>query len=661
MKNIFNMRVLLLIPILFLIIASLRIVYDYNNLVNNERSFAKKEAEVLNSLAMSNRNYYQKLFINKTIPLNKDTLKALPAYSSILISKKFSKDNLLNITIRAVSNRARNHLNATDIDELKAIDFFSKNRDKKYYFSYDNKEYYQYASALRIDNKCLLCHGSKEKAPKFIRESYSEAYNYKLGDVRGIMSIRIPSKSVRNYFIKNFISSIVYDILLFIVLFLGISYLFRKSKKINSMLTREVKEKTSELKATYVVDKLTNLPNRNQLIEDINNESQETYRYLALLNIDSFKDINDFYGHKAGDKILKDFTLFFVNKCPYGYSKIYKLPSDEFAIFLNTKKERVEFVPNVSNIISLIDKYKFIFENNEIFITVSCGISFNRPDLLTTADIALKKAKKDNKSVVVYDETMDISKKIIKNTENIELLRDAIKNDNIRAFYQPIYNVLEERIEKYECLVRIVQDDGTIVLPYRFLDVAIKSKQYFHITKIMITKSFEFFKDKDFEFSINLSILDMTNGDMIKFITTSLQNFSDPKRVVFEILENVELRNYEEIKSFIKVIKRFGCKFAIDDFGSGYSNFSHVYELNVDYLKIDSSLVKHIATNENSRIITKTIISFASSLGLKTIAEYVEDKESLDILEEMGVDYIQGYYIGKPSPGLISCAKKQAN
>jgi EAL domain-containing protein (putative c-di-GMP-specific phosphodiesterase class I) len=106
------------------------------------------------------------------------------------------------------------------------------------------------------------------------------------------------------------------------------------------------------------------------------------------------------------------------------------------------------------------------------------------------------------------------------------------------------------------------------------------------------------------------------------------------------------------MKGFIKEVKRYGCKIAIDDFGSGYSNFSHIFELNVDYLKIDGSLVKFITTDESSRVIVKTIVNFASNLGLKTIAEFVEDRDSLELLEKMGVDFIQGYYIGKPSSDL---------
>jgi c-di-GMP phosphodiesterase len=652
MNAMFNRKILRLFPIIFLVIILIRILYDYNNLLSNESGFAKKEAEVLNSYAMAHREYYQKLFIDKTIPLDENTLKGLPAYSSLDISKKFSKDNSLNITIRTVSDRARNHLNDADTDELKAINFFQNNKDKAEYFSGENKNYYQYASALVIDNKCLLCHGNKEDAPIFIRENYSDAYDYKLGDIRGILSIKIPTKSVRNYFFRNFIESVIYDIILLIALFFGISYIVKKSKTINTMLEKEVREKTSELRDMLVIDKLTNLPNRRQLIEDIQKYAASTSRHLALLNIDTFKDTNDFYGHSAGDKILKDLANSLVRFCINEENKIYKLPSDEFAVFSTIDEPQVEFIASLQYVIANIHKTEFVIDNNKIFIILSCGVASNENDLMTTADMALQTAKDKNTSMVVYDDSLDISSKVIENTKKITLLRDAITHNNIVPFFQPIYNIHTQKIEKYECLVRIVQDDGTIILPYQFLDVAIKSKQYLFITKIMIAKSFDFFRDKDYEFSINLSIVDVTSDEMLNFIIENLEKFSEPQRVVFEILENEKLGNYQEMKKFIKTIKKFGCKFAIDDFGSGYSNFAHIYELNIDYIKIDASLVKYITTDENSRIITKTIINFASNLGLKTIAEFVEDKESLDMLQKMGADYIQGYYIGKPEADL---------
>jgi len=168
----------------------------------------------------------------------------------------------------------------------------------------------------------------------------------------------------------------------------------------------------------------------------------------------------------------------------------------------------------------------------------------------------------------------------------------------------------------------------------------------------MINKSFEFFKDKDFEFSINLSMYDILNDNTVNFIMKKLETYKNSQKVVFEILENDKIENYEKMKKFIFEMKKFGCQFAIDDFGSGYSNFAHIYELNFDYIKIDSSLVKNIIKDEKSKIITKAIIDFSASLNIKTVAEFVEDKESLELLKELGVDFIQGYYIGKPSSKL---------
>ena len=647
MKNLFNQKVLNLIPIIFMLIIVFRILYNYNALVKKEEHFAQTEAEVLNEYVITHRNYYQNFFIDKTIPLNANTLVALPAHSSRGISHQFSKNNLLNITVRTVSDRARNPLNTADEDELKAIEFFKHNTNETQYFSSQNKQYYQFASVLKIEQKCLTCHGSKQSAPQFIQNQYDKAYGYKIGDVRGLISIKVPVNAVRSYFMSSFIESIIHDLLLLIVLFFAISYLTKKSKTINSILLKEIKEKTNELKKTYLTDKLTALPNRRQLLEDIKDKG-----HLALLNIDSFKDINDFYGHTSGDKILKDLTEIFKETYKNSDFKIYKLPSDEFAIYADSHISQNDFIHSVNTLMEIIQKRVFTINDNNIFIIMSCGVASNMKHLFSMADIALKSAKNTTHKLIVYDQSLDISQKMIANTTSLAVLKDAITHDQIVPFFQPIYNLSTKKIEKYESLVRIVQKDGTVVLPYQFLDTAIRSKQYTHITKIMIQKSFEFFKDNEYEFSINLSVIDMSNADTLKYIIDALQEFKQPQRVVFEILENDKLGSYEEIKKFIKVIKAFGCKFAIDDFGSGYSNFSHVHELNVDYLKIDASLVKSILTDKNSYIITKTIIDFASNIGLKTIAEYVEDKESLEMLREMGADYIQGYYIGKPEATL---------
>ena len=143
------------------------------------------------------------------------------------------------------------------------------------------------------------------------------------------------------------------------------------------------------------------------------------------------------------------------------------------------------------------------------------------------------------------------------------------------------------------------------------------------------------------------------NKNTTDFIRKKLLNFNNCDKIVFEILESEEIENFEVMKNFIHEIKAFGCKIAIDDFGSGYSNFSHILELDVDYLKIDASLIKNITTNDSSKVIVQGIVDFSKRLDIKTIAEYVETKEGVDLLTKLGIDYVQGYYIGKPEKDII--------
>jgi len=656
MNYLFNKKVLYLIPILFLIVILLRISFAYNEVEQRKYDFALKEAEVLNSHALAYRSYYQKLFINKSIPLNKKTLYALPAFSSYPISKTFSQDNKLNINIQTVSDRARNSLNNADMYELKAIEYFKNNIDKTQYFSDENIEFYQFAHVLKIEKKCLKCHGKKEDAPIFIQEKYENSYDYKIGEIRGIQSIKIPKDIINSYFIKNFIDSIIYDITLFIVLFIAIYLLIKKTNSLNIYLQNQINIKTNELRKTLITDRLTNLPNRLQLIEDIQRYKNSSSLHLGLINIDRFREINDFYGHKVGDIILQELATIISSLCGTN-NLIYKLPSDEFAILSKKKITQNEFHKNIQSIIKLLNSTNIDALGYFISISVSSGISSDKLSLLPTTDMALQVAKKNKKDIVIYDHNIDNKDNIENNINGIALIKDAIENDRFTPFFQPIYNMHTKKIEKYEALARIIQEDGTIITPFQFLDIAIKSKLYPHITKVMIEKSFEYFKDKEYEFSINLSIEDILNKQTHKFIVDKIKKFPTPQKIVFEILESDKVNNYEIIQEFIKDIKQFGCKFAIDDFGSGYSNFAHILELNIDYLKIDASLVKLITTDENSRVITKTIINFASSLGLKTIAEYVEDKEGLELLDKLGADYIQGYYIGKPQKTLQSLNK----
>ena len=240
-------------------IVILQVYHTYKQFKEEQSRFALSESKILSSFMLIHRKHYQNLFFDDTIPLNRDTLRALPAFSAYDISKKFSDLNNYNIKIQTVSDRARSKRNKADKQELKVIDFFQKNKDKKEYFKYiddQDNPYYQYGYALRINNTCLKCHGKVENAPKFIRESYKEAYDYKLGDIRGIISVKIPQEHTYIFTYDRFIDSLIFSISTFFIIYLVSIYVVFKRNKYILKIKQEVKKvkKASKAKSEFLAN-----------------------------------------------------------------------------------------------------------------------------------------------------------------------------------------------------------------------------------------------------------------------------------------------------------------------------------------------------------------------------------------------------------------------
>ncbi|MEA2051164.1 MAG: bifunctional diguanylate cyclase/phosphodiesterase [Campylobacterota bacterium] len=412
----------------------------------------------------------------------------------------------------------------------------------------------------------------------------------------------------------------------------------------------QVKQFTQELekKRKLYIDKLTNLPNRNKLLEDLENCSKSQ---LGLLNIDGFSEINDFYGFEIGDLYLIDIGSKLLNlSTKYNY-KLYKLPSDEYAIFNfeNDTKSNDTFIDDIKKILQSIEDSFYEDKDNTIAIYLSCGISFEDINLLKTADIALNHSRKMKKNFVIYDESISINKHIKDKHKWLSILKKAIKEDRIQAFYQPIYNIKTQKVEKYETLVRLIAEDGKVISPFFFLDIAKQAKLYNQITAIVINQSFEKFKDTNYEFSINISVEDIEHIPTVNLILDKLKNNPNiASRLVIELLEDEGIENFDMINSFITSVKSYGTKIAIDDFGTGYSNFSYLLKLNVDYLKIDASLIKNIDNDENSKKIVNTLVDFSKKIDAKTIGEFVHSKNVLNEIIIEDIDYAQGFYIDQP-------------
>jgi EAL domain-containing protein (putative c-di-GMP-specific phosphodiesterase class I) len=231
------------------------------------------------------------------------------------------------------------------------------------------------------------------------------------------------------------------------------------------------------------------------------------------------------------------------------------------------------------------------------------------------------------------------------------MIQKAIKNGNIISYFQPITNNKTMKIEKYESLVRLIDENGKVLSPYFFLDVAKQSGYYDKITNLVIHTSFNALQKTNKEISINLSAIDIENletrNTLINLVTN---NIADAHRIVFELLEDEHVKDFEIVKDFIALVKTFGCQIAIDDFGAGVSNFERLLDYQPDILKIDACLIKNIDKDKYSRDVVETIQLFAWKQDIKTVAEFVETPEILQIVKDIGINYTQGYLLGKPEP-----------
>jgi len=242
----------------------------------------------------------------------------------------------------------------------------------------------------------------------------------------------------------------------------------------------------------------------------------------------------------------------------------------------------------------------------------------------------------------------------MKYAENIiwsKKISDAIKNDRIQPFFQPIISSNgNKKVSKYEALIRLIDEDDTVITPYHFMQISKTTKQYNKLTRIMLEKSFKIFKGTDDIFSINISMEDVTDIPTREFIYKMVkENIGCAKRLILEIVESEAIEDIDILSKFILYVKQYGVKIAIDDFGTGYSNFEYLTKLEPDFIKIDGSLIRNIDNDKKSLIIVETIIDFAKKVNSKTIAEFVHSKEIFNMVQNLGIDYLQGYYIGEPN------------
>lgn len=433
----------------------------------------------------------------------------------------------------------------------------------------------------------------------------------------------------------------------------------------------EIIENEKTLKKLSTTDPLTKLHNRNKLISDITKFQQNQFA-LILMDIKNFGQMNIYYGFNQGDEYLKNFSCHLTEfaKSTSGVFNIYRMHSDVFAMILivdsldiqsNGNQFSVKVMDTVNTLKSSLDQHSIQMGDIELSISLRFGIAGNQhcqdnikaSELLSQADTALMEAKNRNTEIISYCEIIDIVKQYESNIQWSNILKNTLEGKNnmtIIPFFQPILDLQTGEICKYECLVRMLDKDD-IISPAKFLPPAKQLGLLPDITEIVIKKGFQKFSGTDYQFSINISKQDLIKGDLTKLLLKeSLNHRIKPEQVILELLEDDNIYQYTDA---INRIKNAGFKIAIDDFGTGYSNFSKHKDLDVDFLKIDGSLIKSIGEKPEDATALIPIIEYAKAIGAQTIAEFVSDKAILDKVKELGIDYGQGFYIGKPEPKII--------
>jgi len=414
-----------------------------------------------------------------------------------------------------------------------------------------------------------------------------------------------------------------------------------KLQSINTDLEIKVSEQTREALHHLYYDNLTSLPNRLKLQEDLSGSSCST---VAILNIDDFKEINDFFGIDTGDWLLGQIGRWLqeMKLSPY------RIGGDEFAFRLKEGTSPEQFRHDIENLLSLLSEKLFMIAEETVHIRATVGIAIESEKPLIHADIALNQARVLRQPVSIYDHSEGIEAQYQVNIAMSAQIRQALVEHRIVCQYQPIVSCISGKIEKFETLVRIRNEDGTLIAPNDFLPIAQKTKLYHHITQEVVYQACTLFSTRDEQFSINLSSSDILDQHTVTTIENILHQTGTANRIIFEILESEGIENFDEVASFIVRMKALGAKIAIDDFGTGYSNYENILKLNVDILKIDGSLIKSINENSRHRIVVEAIVDFAHRIGIDTVAEFVASEEILHTVTEIGITYSQGFYTGKP-------------
>ncbi len=412
-------------------------------------------------------------------------------------------------------------------------------------------------------------------------------------------------------------------------------------------------------------DPLTGLHNRREFSSILDRHLSLVRRYgnsgaLLWMDLDGFKEINDGLGHKAGDELLA--SLAHRMRATVRESDVLaRLGGDEFAVlYPNVDESQAKLA--AGRLLDAIRKHMAVIDGQSLRTTSSMGVVLfpdhgtTSSELLMKADIAMYRAKAAGRNrIALYS----VEEEKVENPETridwLRVIREALENDDFILYAQPILDLRTERMIRYEILLRLQDHAGNIIPPGAFLDVAEQFGLSGDIDRWVLRKVMSILSDvslgQDLSFAINLSPRSLTDPELLAMVSEQGSlSVIGPVRLVLEITETAAIYNIHVAKDFLRTLRTQGYEFALDDFGMGFSSFYQLKNLDVDYLKIDGSFVRNLSKDPVDKHLVTAMVQLAQSLGKQTIAEFVEDEETLGILRLIGVDCAQGFHIGRPRP-----------
>jgi diguanylate cyclase (GGDEF)-like protein len=412
-------------------------------------------------------------------------------------------------------------------------------------------------------------------------------------------------------------------------------------------------------------DGLTGLFNRHRLVDELKKEIDnvtvnELSSTLLFIDLDQFKYVNDACGHPAGDRLIRK-VADQLKRSVDDRGIVARFGGDEFAVLakaMDKQKARrlAERILEDMRRLAHIENDKVFHVHCSIGIAMITSDKFDHDEIFAQADIACREAKACGRNRLEFYSMSELeAEKMVADVGWVSKLRESIDNDLFMLRYQPIVQISTGRITHHEVLLRMQGEDGKIIAPDAFLPAAVRFGLMAEIDSWLLENAIaslaEYRKERpDLRFSVNLSANAFETQDLTAYMRILLEQYGVPaSAVIIEITESIAVRHLSFVERQIASLRQLGCELALDDFGTGYSSFSYLQRLPMDYIKIDGCFIRELVNNPVDQKMVRLIGEIGREAGMKTIAEYVQDGPSLSLLGELGIDFAQGFYIGRPA------------